>query len=407
MIMLFDVLHCTVMCCDIYPPAYLPVACLQSLFGQCAGFLEWCLQQHSLTRANDTSLSHPPSVALRRLQLPKEPALSASSGIGEGMGMGMGGISSFTEGIASLDTLPALSSALSGGTSSSSSSSSSHINTSKSGGGGGGGDEDAAGDSLYSLTRAADKEVSLAGLCYSQPTTSSSSSSSNPIVHSCKDAIRVRREIESEFLEMVRDGASEEEVAACVSLCKQEVFARAMERNNSTHMLKKALQNNWKQLLRNNNGEVFFSMRKTIASQLGVLGAVSYLLQCGAPTARASLLSMHDGRVMSFNMKPGAAALSEPKMAAPSSPLPMGGSGSAGAGVVQEEDAGEDKMEMDVEEVTVGGGAQEDAVFLRLSPSVLSALSMRLVNSTLKAALGNTAVAISKQKSLTEVRTYT
>jgi hypothetical protein len=59
-------------------------------------------------------------------------------------------------------------------------------------------------------------------------------------------------------------------------------------------------------------------------------------------------------------------------------------------------------MEMDVEEVTVGGGAQEDAVFLRLSPSVLSALSMRLVNSTLKAALGNTAVAISKQKSLTE-----
>lgn len=330
---------------------------LQSLFGQCAGFFEWCLKQHSLTRANDISIAHPTTVALRRLQVPKECPLSGGSTNGIPCGS-TEGIPSFTP----LDTLPPTISA-----SLASNSSNSYC------------DDSESGDMVYSLTRAAMKELSLEGLCYAQ----SPSKSKNPITQSCDDAVLVRKDFETKYLNAVTESANEQEIAAKLLECQQAAYAAAISRNQTTDVLKAGLQNEWSSLLRNNNGEAFFSLRKTMASQLGVLGAISYILQAKAPTARERIFSSQDGRVFAYNVKPISSALA----------IPHG--------------VGDDEVKMEAELIPTGGQKAilelNGAIYLRLTPSMVDALSMRLINSTLKSALGNTAVAISNQKSLIEV----
>jgi hypothetical protein len=62
-------------------------------------------------------------------------------------------------------------------------------------------------------------------------------------------------------------------------------------------------------------------------------------------------------------------------------------------------------MEVDavVSEAEKARLSSERVDFLRLTPAVTNALTLRVINSTLKAALGNTAGAICKQKGLIEV----
>jgi hypothetical protein len=216
-----------------------------------------------------------------------------------------------------------------------------------------------------------------------------------------------------------------------------------MDRNNSSNVLKTALQTNWSHLMRNNNGEVFFSMRKTIASQLGVLGALSYLLQSSAPNARETIMSAQNGRVVGYNMKPVAAALA--LTGASSSGDGNGSHGGNDDGMdvdttsTADDSTKKSKKKTQTSKVinavskkatttkatsnTKGSantkanatakkasdkdkdddGDDDEVVFLRLTPAVLTALSLRVVNSTLRTAMGNTAAAVNKQQSLAEV----
>lgn len=243
-------------------------------------------------------------------------------------------------------------------------------------------------NSSYSLTRACYKEESLANMCYSQGQGQSSKSLSS-LVQSWNDAVQVRQEIEVSFLETVAEGgcSNEEAIALCFARSKQEAYSRAMERNRSVDLLKCVLLSNWSRLLRNNNGEVYYSLRKTLASQLGVLGAVSYILQSSAPSPREYIFSTHDGRVSAYNMKPSPESLT----LSPNVSVSSEESSKLGEGV----NAG--RMDVDM---TAGEG---ETCCLRLTPAVVGALSMRLVNSTLRSALGNTAIAISKQRNVIEV----
>jgi len=334
----------------------------ESLFGQCAGFIEWCMKQHTLTRTNNTSIAHPSTVALRRLQIPKECPPSAGSGGGMTRSSSEGG-STFGDSMIPLDTLPPTVSATLASNNSNNS------------------DDDDPGDNIYGITHAGEKEFSLEGLCYRR----SSLTVKNPIMQSCDDAILVRTEIEEEFSKLVSGNASEQELADALLQSQEKAFASAMDRNNTASFLTDALRNDWKSLLRNNNGEAFFSLRKTMASQIGVLGAVSYILHSAAPSSRERIISARDCRIISYNMKPSQSALMMP---ATTNTSPAGG----------------DNMEVDSDNsmLVAEEKMSSDEIFLRLTPSIVNALSMRLINSTLKSSLGNTALAISKQKSLIE-----
>ena len=325
------------------------------MFGQCVGYFEWCLQQHSLTRANDIGLVHSATVSLRRLQVPKIPSQTAA-GATEG-------ISSINDGFLPLESLSSSRSVLS---------TRSNLYSSVV--------EKDSGDCMYSMTRAVDEEVSLAGVCYMR----TASPSSNPIIEYWNDAVKIRQEIEHELqIKSIKHNSTEEVIfQGLLQKAKQSAFNRAQERNNTTALLGDALRRKCSTMYRNNNGEVFYSLRKTVATQLGVLGSIAFMLQSIAPSPREYIVSTADGRVLAYNMKPAPQKLN----------LPCSVQVDATATKC------DDQATTGMEQCVV-----PDLVALRLSPMVVGALSVRVVKSTLKTAMGSTALAITKQGDLTEV----
>ena len=283
--------------------------------------MDWSLKQNCKTRAADASFSCPVMVGLRSVLVPSSRVL--------------GGDSPPSDRVFTMRAVP-----------------SPPVQQQDAGAGEGNG---MFGAFAFGLTQACRKEASLASLCYLH----SASGALDGLLESCDDAIEVRQGLEG-----LQGGQDR-------SAAKEAVYQGAGERNGCSKVLRDALLRHCNQLLRNDSGELFYSMRKTIAVQLGVLGALHCLLDTTAPGARDIILSLEDGRVLGRGARPGLSKL-------------QGMLDCPAEGVEH------------VEEL-VGD------VYVRLTPVILEALSTRVVESTLRSALGNTAIALNDSSNLLQV----